>query len=178
MTPTDREKVVSLLERSQQQFFEALEGVTPAQWGCHTTQDCWSLGEVAAHLLVTETVLLDAIQQMLSSPPDPEWETRTAGRTELVEQALADRSRRARSPEFLLPQEVRSPAEVLASYEQARARTLAFARESDAPLHMHTFPNSFFGVLNGYQWLVYIPLHNLRHNQQILEIKGAAGFPR
>lgn len=178
MTASDREKVVSLLERSQRQFFEALEGVTPAQWICHTAEDCWSLGEVAAHLLVTETVLLDAIQQMLASPPDPEWEAHTAGRTEVLETALADRSRRARSPDFLLPREVHSPAEVLAGYEQARARTLAFARESDAPLHVHTFPNPFFGVLNGYQWLLYIPLHNLRHNQQIGEIKSTLGFPK
>ncbi|MPZ19165.1 MAG: hypothetical protein GEV06_14810 [Luteitalea sp.] len=178
MTPSEREKVVSLLERSQQQFFELVEGVTPPQWNCHAAPDCWSLGEVAAHLLQTETVLLDAIQQMLASPPDPEWAARTAGRAEVVESALADRSHRARSPEFLLPQEVPPLAEVLTGYEQARARTLAFARDIDAPLHTHTFPNPFFGILNAYQWLLYIPLHNLRHNQQIVEIKNAPGFPR
>ncbi|MGH9161980.1 MAG: DinB family protein [Vicinamibacteraceae bacterium] len=178
MTQTDREKVVSLLERSERQFFEALEGVTPAQWGCHTAQDCWSLGEVAAHLLVTETVLFDTIQRMLASPPDPDWEARTADRTAILEAALADRSQRAPSPEFLVPREVRSRAEMLAAYEEARAQTLAFARESDAPMHEHTFPNPFFGPLNGYQWLLYIPLHNLRHNQQIEEIKRAPRFPR
>lgn len=26
-----------------------------------------------------------------------------------------------------------------------------------------------FNMLNAYQWLLYIPLHNVRHNRQIAE---------
>jgi hypothetical protein len=36
----------------------------------------------------------------------------------------------------------------------------------------------FFGPLNGYPWLLYIPLHNLRHNLQIAEVKTAGDYPR
>ncbi|MPY90395.1 MAG: DUF664 domain-containing protein [Luteitalea sp.] len=178
MTASDREKVISLLEQSQRQFSEAIEGLGQAQCAYRSTPDCWSVGEVAAHLLLSETVFLDAIQQMLAGPPDPDWLAHSAGRTEVLEKVLLDRSQRACSPDMLLPRHVPSHAEVLASYQQARARTLAFARDIDAPLHTHTFPNPFFGVLNAYQWLLYIPLHNLRHNQQIQEITNAPGFPR
>ena len=40
----------------------------------------------------------------------------------------------------------------------------------------HIFP--VFNTLSAYQWLVYIPLHNFRHNQQIEEVKAHANFPK
>jgi hypothetical protein len=39
----------------------------------------------------------------------------------------------------------------------------------------HPFP--VFKTLNAYQWLLYIPLHNLRHDQQIAEVKATPGYP-
>jgi hypothetical protein len=51
-------------------------------------------------------------------------------------------------------------------------------RETQRPLKAHTAPNPFFGDLNAHQWLLYIPLHHLRHNQQIAEVKATPGFPR
>ena len=42
----------------------------------------------------------------------------------------------------------------------------------------HTAANPFFGNLNTHQWLLYMPLHDLRHNQQIAEVKASAAYPR
>jgi hypothetical protein len=38
--------------------------------------------------------------------------------------------------------------------------------------------NAFFGTLNGYHWLIYAPLHTMRHDKQIAEVKGTAGYPQ
>ena len=38
----------------------------------------------------------------------------------------------------------------------------------------HPFP--VFGTLNAYQWLIYVPLHTLRHNKQIAELKVTPGY--
>jgi hypothetical protein len=48
------------------------------------------------------------------------------------------------------------------------------------PLKEHTVDHPFpiFGTLNAYQWLIYIPLHNMRHDQQIAEVKASPGFPQ
>ena len=40
----------------------------------------------------------------------------------------------------------------------------------------HPFP--VFNTLNAYQWLVYIPMHNLRHDLQIAEVKASPGYPK
>ena len=34
-----------------------------------------------------------------------------------------------------------------------------------------------FGTLNAFQWLLYIPLHNQRHIEQIAEIQAAPDYP-
>ena len=45
-------------------------------------------------------------------------------------------------------------------------------------MKQHTLDNAFFGTLNGYQWLIYAPLHTMRHDKQIAEVKGTAGYPK
>ncbi len=55
----------------------------------------------------------------------------------------------------------------------ARARFFA----STAALKEHTRDNPFFGTLNAYHWLIYAPMHTLRHVKQMLEVKGTAGYP-
>ena len=73
-----------------------------------------------------------------------------------------------------------SRAEIIERYKAARAGTLKFAEETTAALKEHTAENPFpvFNTLNAYQWLIYIPLHNMRHDQQIAEVKASPGFPK
>ena len=75
------------------------------------------------------------------------------------------------------PIEARETAMRQAALE--RAKSLKFAQETDVPLKAHTFPHPFpiFGTLNAYQWLLYIPAHNLRHDKQIAEIMSNPKFP-
>ena len=64
-----------------------------------------------------------------------------------------------------------------ARFKEARAKTIQFATETQLPLKEHLSANPFFGDLNAYQWLIYIPLHNMRHDQQIAEVKASPGYP-
>ena len=69
---------------------------------------------------------------------------------------------------------------MIAKYKEARGKTLKFAEETQLPLKSYTRDHPFpvFGTLNAYQWLVYIPLHNIRHNQQIAEVMANANCPK
>ena len=40
---------------------------------------------------------------------------------------------------------------------------------------VHPFP--VFGPLNAYDWLIYVPLHTIRHSRQIVEVQQTAGYP-
>ncbi|MDP6579723.1 MAG: hypothetical protein QF681_03625 [Vicinamibacterales bacterium] len=55
-----------------------------------------------------------------------------------------------------------------------------WGRQTGNPgLRAHTLEHHrpAFGILNAYQWLPYIPLHDRRHLWQIAEIKAAPDYP-
>ena len=76
--------------------------------------------------------------------------------------------------------ELAPTAELKAEITGTLDATLKFAEETELPLKAHTFDHPFpiFSTLNAYQWLIYIPLHNVRHNKQIAEVRANANFPK
>ena len=129
--------------------------------------------------MLTESVLFAKIQQAIAAQPNPDWQTQTAGKTEFLERALINRQYKAHAPELILPKSRFTRAQILRHYEEARARALNFIRETTQPLNEHTAEHPFpgFSTLSAYQWVLYIPLHNQRHVQQIAEVKATAGYP-
>ena len=68
-------------------------------------------------------------------------------------------------------------AELVGEWREARARTLAFAAETQADLRSHFFPHIAFGDLDCYQWLLVLGQHASRHGYQIEEIKSHPAYP-
>jgi len=180
ITAPERAKAIQWLGESQKEFLGLLENLSDAAWSYKPAPDRWSVGEAAEHIMHAEGVLFGMLEKALAAPPNPEWDAKTSGKSEFLERVMVDRSRKALAPESVQPRGSLSRAEILSRYQQARARTLKFAEETQLALKAHTADHPFkvFNTLNAYQWLIYIPLHNMRHNQQIAEVKAASGFPQ
>jgi len=180
LSAEERAKAIKYLVDSQKELLASIEGLSEAQWKFKAAPEKWSVGEVAEHILLAEGLLFSAVERALAAKPNPDWETKTKGKTELLERALVNRTTKAQAPESIVPTGKLSRDEVIARFNEARAKTLKFASTTDLPLKDHTVEHPFpiFSTLNAYQWLIYIPLHNLRHNQQIAEVKADARFPK
>ena len=137
------------------------------------------MGEVAEHILLAEGSLLGKMREALAAPVNPEWEAKTAGKTEFLLKIMAPRLGKAVAPEPIQPNGKLSRAEIMSRFAEARAGTIQFTSETLASMKDHTseHPFKFFGTLNAYQWLIYVPLHNMRHDKQIQEVMATAGFP-
>ncbi len=124
-------------------------------------------------------MLFGKAQEALSAKPNPDWEAKTAAKTAFLERVMVARKNKAQAPEPVVPKENFTRAEIMKRYQEGRARTLAFIRETRLPQSEYTSEHPFpvFNTLNAYQWILYIPLHNLRHDQQIAEVKATAGYP-
>jgi hypothetical protein len=179
MTKEERDKAIKLLLDSQKETLDAIKGLSDAQWNYKPSPEKWSAGEVAEHIWLAESLLFGAIERALATPENAAWEEQTKGKNERVEQILLNRTGKAQAPEQIKPTG-KTRAEIMKGLEEARAKTLKYAKETQLPLKSHTLDHPFkvFGTLNAYQWLIYIPLHNLRHNQQIMEVKASPGFPK
>jgi hypothetical protein len=180
LTPAERAHALKLMEDSQKEFLGLVEGLSEAQWNYKPAPDRWSVGEVAEHIVLADGLLYASFQKALDSPPNPDWEAKTRGKTEFLEKVMVDRTHKAQAPEPIQPHGKLSHEEVIRRYKEIRAREIKFIQETDIPLKEHTADHPFpvFGTLNAYQWFIYIPLHNLRHDQQIAEVKASPGFPR
>ena len=170
ITDEERAHVIQLLRDSEGAFLELTSGLTDAQW-TRAAPGCWSVQQTAEHLVLGEIAMLDRVTAALANPPDPDWEEQDARKTSFLSRVLPDRSRKATAPTVLEPHRHWTREETIARYKEGRARTLKFIEEVDRPLKGHWAKHPFpvFGMLNAYQWLLYIPLHNTRHNQQIAE---------
>jgi len=180
LTPAERAHAIKLLQDSQKEYLSYISDLTEEQWRYKAAPDRWSIAETAEHIVLAEAALFNGVKGALASPPNPEWETATKGKTEFLEKVMVDRSHKATAPEGIVPGGKWTRDETIAKYKEARGGTLKFIEETQIPLKEHTFQHPFpvFGVLNAYQWLIYIPLHNMRHDQQIAEVKASPGFPK
>jgi hypothetical protein len=180
MTAGERTKVMNWMEDSRKEFLTAIDGVTEEQWKWKPAPERWSVGETAEHIVLAEALLFGAVQKAIASPPNPEWEEKTKGKTEFIERVMAPRLGKASAPEPIVPSGKLTQTQVRETFLKQRAEIEKFAKETQVELKQFTVEHPFpvFGTLNAYQWLIYVPLHTERHDKQIAEVKATAGYPK
>jgi hypothetical protein len=171
LTVEERAQAIRLLEESQSEFLHLIADLTDEQWTAKTAPGRWSVQQTAEHLVLGERAMLSMIERALAGTPDPDWQEQDTRKTRFLGRVLPDRSLKAISPAPLEPHHHWSREETMARYREGRERTLRFVAQVDRPIKAYTAEHPFpvFNMLNAYHWLLYIPLHNLRHNQQIAE---------
>ena len=173
--------LIKYLHQSEAEFIALLADVDEVQWRWKAAPDRWSVAETATHITIAEDLLFQLSRKAMNSPADADWEAKTATKTALLERVLPDRTRKVQAPEPLDPGTApMTKAQVLAKFKESRARTTTFAETTELPLREHLTKGLFpiFDPLNAYQFVLYIPLHNIRHNKQIAEVKADPGYPR
>jgi hypothetical protein len=179
LSAEERTQLLKWLDESHKEFFAAIDGVSDAQWKWKPAPERWSVGETAEHIVLAEALLFDFVRKAMAAPPNPAWEEQTKGKTELLVRVMPSRQGKAVAPEPIVPHEGLNRAQVRERFEKQRIDIVKFAGETGVALKEHTVVHPFpiFNTLNAYQWLIYIPLHTIRHDKQIAEVKATAGYP-
>ena len=180
ITAEERAKVLGWLAEARKEFLAAIDGVTEEQWKWKPTPARWSVGEVAEHIVLAEGALFENVKKAIASPANPDWETKTKGKTEFIVQVMAPRLGKATAPEPIVPTGKLTQAQVRETFEKQRVEIEKFAATTEVALKEFTVEHPFpvFNTLNAYQWLIYGPLHTERHDKQIAEVKATAGYPK
>ena len=177
MTRSERAELIELLNKSEKEFLQAVEGLTDEQWAFKPGPDRWSVAECAEHIVLAEALLFETATKSLTAASDEKWEA-TLSKTDVLRRALPNRSTKVDAPAAIKPRQAMTRPQLMARFREQRARALAYVQETEAPLKAHTAANPFFGPLNAHQWLLYIPLHHARHNLQIAEVKTSPEYPK
>jgi DinB superfamily len=179
MTAEERAHVIQLLKVSEMGYLSSIADVNQVQWNWNPEPGRWSVGQTAEHIMQSEVILSRRLEQAIESPANPDWQRKTAGKAELLERVMADRGQTAMAPEPTRPRGL-FKEEVVRRFKDVRAQIIKFAEEIQVPLEEYTAEHPFpaFGTLNAYQWLLLVPLHNMRHDRQIAEVKATPGYPK
>jgi CubicO group peptidase (beta-lactamase class C family) len=177
MTAAERAELIELLSKSEGEMMQYISGLSDAQWSFKPAPERWSIGEVVEHIVLAEGMMFDLVIKSVDAEANPKWEE-TLAKTAILKAALPNRSRRVDAPGAIQPKGAMTREAALARFKEQRARIGAYARDTTKPLKAHTATNPFFGDLNAHQWLLYVPLHTIRHNQQIAEVKTTPTFPK
>jgi DinB family protein len=179
LSAEERAQVLEWLDESHRQFLDAIGGTSDTQWQWKPAAGQWSAGETAEHVVLTEAVLFGQVRKALAAPANPVWEEQTKGKTDFLVRLLPSRVGKAVAPAPIVPRHGLTRMQVQERFEQQRLEIVSFAAEVDLPLKQHTLAHPFpiFGTLNAYQWLIYAPLHTIRHVAQIGAVKAMPGYP-
>jgi hypothetical protein len=179
ISAAERTQLLQWLHESHEEFLEAIAGLLDAQWQWKPAPGRWSVGETAEHIVLAEALLFGLVRKAVAAPPNPAWEEQTKGKTELLIRVMPSRQGRAVARAPIVPRDVPTQAQVKERFERQRIDIVDFASSTQMALKEHTIVHPFpiFGTLNAYQWLIYVPLHTLRHDKQIAEVRATPGYP-
>jgi len=173
------EELLSHLEENRAALHAAVDAVPSSLRETRPAADRWSVAEVLEHLGRVEDQLTRLLATKLAEArltgalgPEPE----SGPMVDSLKYLLLDRRRRITAGGRVLPRGEMDTATALATLEQTRGKLRDLVVSHDGlSLGAVSHPHPAFGVLDGYQWFLFIGTHEARHTAQIREIGEALG---
>ena len=175
LTQEERDFVVEHLSASRDRMLVAIDSLTLAQWNFKPDADTWSVAECCEHVVLLESMILQSVREApeLAELPD------VAGKEQIILKRVAEVRRKATAPEFARPQGRWAGGDDLkAAFARARQVSIDFSAECQDPLRWKVAPHFSLGLLDGYQWLIFLGSHCERHVRQLEAVKARPDFPR
>jgi hypothetical protein len=166
-------EVTSALTDAQRDLETLLDGIPSAHHDAPVAEG-WTIAQVIEHLALVEdgsgrvvSRLCKAAEGTEEADTDPVLPTLAHLGVETPETPLS-------APDMVRPAEGVSAQDALARLREARARVVsALLANAGRALATVTHPHPRLGVLNGYQWGLFLALHQRRHMTQIASIARA-----
>lgn len=178
LTQQDRDTLLKHLDQTRQSFLASVSEVSEAQWQFRAGPDRWSIAEVAEHIAISETTLLQLVTERLLKSPATPRDPNAVADAKLLE-GLLDRTNKFQAPEMLKPTSRWATRDALTKdFVIARDKTAAYVKTTTDDLHGHSAPHPVFKALDGYQWILLLSGHAARHTAQIEEVKTSPGYPK
>jgi len=173
----ERKVALERLRTSRDRFLQSIESLSESQWRFKPSPFRWSVAECAEHVAATEEQYLLTLTRLLESPPPADGDsTLKDGELSAI---YTDRNLKRTAPQSLQPKG-RWPnrSHLIDHFNQTRAKVIAIAETTQAPLRAYRSRAAYQNPMDGYQWFLRFAGHCERHTDQIEEVKGHPDFPK
>jgi hypothetical protein len=128
--------------------------------------------------VVTESTIRGLISENIAKTEPLKTPVLFRMRDGVIPLAITNRSQKFTAPPQIQPNgRWRSAKELISEFDKEREKTVSYVKTTDVDLRAHFGENPLFGMIDGYQWIIFLNAHTNRHLLQIEEIKKDAGFP-
>jgi len=172
------------MDESQKLLLGLITGLTDEQWNFKQNGERWSVGECTEHIVRSERALYEFALNAMKNPPDPEWYERTKTKQAFLRKVMPNRNPGgvggAQAPMEIRPTENWTRAKAIQEFYTIHGEVRAYIETMPREIKNRTFEHPFpiFNWLNAYDWLLYVPLHTVRHSRQIIEVQEDPNYPK
>jgi len=171
MAPQEKTEILQNLERSRQDFLDAVAGLSESDARHRPDPDRWSVLDCVEHVAFVEERFLgwlDNAEKSGAPRADKAKEADLMGR-------VPDRSARLKAPDAALPNgRFATLAQAIERFEAMRARSIQAAEQRASELYSLAAHHPRFGPVNGVELMIIIAGHSRRHAEQIRETRAAS----
>ncbi|WP_079526373.1 DinB family protein [Halobacillus hunanensis] len=154
------------LDEKRQEVLEFVESISNEQASRKPNEESWSILEVLEHLYLMEQLVVYQIGKSLKEGDEQQV-------SEKPVQQTTNRSQKVPAPEAVQPKgELNTLEDAKKGLEKSREATMFLVHNKEEEiLKNRAFPHPIFGEMNLVQWVEFIGWHELRHLDQMKEVK-------
>jgi uncharacterized damage-inducible protein DinB len=155
------------LDEKRDEVISFVEGVSLEEAKKKTAEDQWSILEVLEHLYLMEQLVVYQIEQALKRGDQQQASDKPLHKT-------TNREYKVEAPESVRPRgEFQTLEDAKEGLKKTREATLFLVHnKEEETLKNRVFPHPAFGEMNLAQWIEFIGWHELRHLDQMKEVKA------
>jgi uncharacterized damage-inducible protein DinB len=173
-------EVFDSIEQTRSSIYERVKGLSEEQSRFRPADDQWSVAEIAEHLSLTESRMLQLIESLVNkgeATAAPVDENAPIAPISL-ESFAAQMPAKGQAPEFLQPTGSLSLEEVIQNLRQTREALIALKfRLQSRDFTPVLYSRESFGPFTPYQLVAFIGHHEDRHLNQIAALISSESFP-
>ncbi|HKO79441.1 MAG TPA: DinB family protein [Chitinophagaceae bacterium] len=179
LSKKDKKFAVSYFKQTKKDLQDAIKKLSDAQLNWKPADSVWSVAECIEHIALSEKNLFDFAQSSLkeAANPDKRKELKFATEQDVIKM-ITDRSFKVKTREGFIPSNQFGTAQKsLDTFVERRNNLIDYVKKTDDDLRNH-FVTLPFGIMDTYQFLIFLAAHTKRHTLQIEEVKANSGFPK
>jgi PHP family Zn ribbon phosphoesterase len=179
ISKSERKSAINLMKDTRSEVLKSVKGLSEAQLNYKAGPDRWSIKECMYHIAITEKELWGMLEKTMKSPANPEKRSEIKVSDEDLVKMIEDRSMKVKTPDPFEPKNTsyKSLSEAIDAFKAMRADHIKYMKSSTEDLRNHVVEMPF-GMIDGYQFSLFVAAHSNRHRQQIDEVKADPGFPK
>jgi uncharacterized damage-inducible protein DinB len=168
MLPEERLEMLERLRVSEEKLLRVIDGVTEDLASKSPGSGRWSILQCVEHVVLAEEHMLGLVMTAERSI-EPVINSR---RERAIVERGANRTRKVEAPDVAIPNgRFLALQDAVRAFLKVRQRTIQFVENCDEDLRTLLTDHPVVGRVNGYETVLLIAVHPLRHAEQIAEIR-------